>query len=122
MSAGDPIYREWGWNMFRAYEKHSKVASGGYQCLADVGSGSPRGTDKMESFWMAETLKYFYLLFSDDAAEVPLDEFVFNTEAHPLAIWGSRADRAAMAQLATFHARVAAPKPPRRRRLSATAA
>lgn len=107
-ATGDPIYREWGWNMFRAYEKHSKVASGGYQCLADVDSASPRGTDKMESFWMAETMKYFYLLFSDDTAEVPLDEYVFNTEAHPLAIWGSKADQAATKQLAAFHQRVAA--------------
>ena len=48
--------------------------------------------DKMESFWLAETLKYFYLLFSDDPDLIPLDEFVFNTEAHPLPIWGSKTD------------------------------
>jgi len=36
----------------------------------------------MESFWLAETLKYFYLLFSDDDF-FPLDSVVFNTEAHP---------------------------------------
>eukprot|EP00198_Chlamydomonas_reinhardtii_P010757 XP_001700094.1 alpha-1,2-mannosidase [Chlamydomonas reinhardtii] len=77
-ATGDPIYREWGWNMFRAYERWCRVDSGGYQ---------------MESFWIAETLKYFYLLFSDDPNEIPLDEFVFNTEAHPLAIWGSATDR-----------------------------
>ena len=46
----------------------------------------------MESFWLAETLKYFYLLFSDDPDLIPLDEFVFNTEAHPLPIWGSKTD------------------------------
>ena len=37
----------------------------------------------MESFWMAETLKYFYLLFSDRDF-IPLEKTVFNTEAHPL--------------------------------------
>ncbi|KAA0158639.1 hypothetical protein FNF31_05286 [Cafeteria roenbergensis] len=46
----------------------------------------PRDTrnmsDHMESFFLAETLKYLYLIFSDDAL-LPLDEYVFNTEAHP---------------------------------------
>lgn len=31
---------------------------------------------------MAETLKYFYLVFSDPE-DISLDEYVFNTEAHP---------------------------------------
>ena len=38
--------------------------------------------DKMESFWTAETLKYFYLVFSKPDM-VDLDSWVFNTEAHP---------------------------------------
>jgi mannosyl-oligosaccharide alpha-1,2-mannosidase len=33
------------------------------------------------SFWLAETLKYFYLLYSEPNL-VSLDEWVFNTEAH----------------------------------------
>jgi hypothetical protein len=33
----------------------------------------------------AETLKYLYLLFSDTNV-ISLDEYVFNTEAHPLKI------------------------------------
>jgi hypothetical protein len=37
----------------------------------------------MESFFLGETLKYFYLLFSNDSL-IPLDKYVFNTEAHPL--------------------------------------
>ena len=40
----------------------------------------------MESFFLAETLKYLYLLFSDDPALLPLSCFVFNTEAHPLPV------------------------------------
>lgn len=31
---------------------------------------------------MAETLKYFYLIFSDPDL-ISLDEYVLNTEAHP---------------------------------------
>jgi mannosyl-oligosaccharide alpha-1,2-mannosidase len=38
--------------------------------------------DYMESFWFAETLKYFYLAFSEPGV-LSLDEFVLNTEAHP---------------------------------------
>lgn len=52
----------------------------------------PGLANKMESFFVAETLKYFYLLFEDDPNVLPLDEWVFNTEAHPLPIWGTAAD------------------------------
>ncbi|KAK1237320.1 hypothetical protein MKX08_002945 [Trichoderma sp. CBMAI-0020] len=38
--------------------------------------------DSMESFWLGETLKYFYLIFSEPDV-ISLDEYVFNTEAHP---------------------------------------
>lgn len=52
--------------------------------------------DKMESFWPAETLKYAYLLLDTSTPELlPLDQFVFNTEAHPLPILDTAADAAA---------------------------
>ena len=35
-----------------------------------------------QSFFLSETLKYFYLIFSPPDL-ISLDEFVFNTEAHP---------------------------------------
>lgn len=55
----------------------------------------PPKRDKMESFWLAETLKYLYLMFDDSQPPVvPLDQYVFNTEAHPLPIIGSPADLA----------------------------
>ena len=38
--------------------------------------------DLMPSYFLAETLKYLYLLFSDEP--VDLEKTVFNTEAHPL--------------------------------------
>jgi mannosyl-oligosaccharide alpha-1,2-mannosidase len=50
--------------------------------LEDVRVERPSKTDRMESFWMAETLKYFYLIFSPPGL-ISLDEFVLNTEAHP---------------------------------------
>lgn len=38
--------------------------------------------DSMESFLLAETFKYLYLLFSPPEV-MSLDKFIFNTEAHP---------------------------------------
>ncbi|KAG6503000.1 mannosyl-oligosaccharide 1,2-alpha-mannosidase MNS3-like [Zingiber officinale] len=86
---GDPKYREWGWQIFEAFEKYTKVDSGGYTSLDDVTRIPPSKRDKMETFFLGETLKYLYLLFGDDDV-LPLDKYVFNTEAHPLPIFESK--------------------------------
>lgn len=65
-----------------------QVPSGGYSSISNVQDPhNPQPRDKMESFFLGETLKYLYLLFSDDADLLSLDAYVFNTEAHPLPIW-----------------------------------
>ncbi|XP_062109946.1 mannosyl-oligosaccharide 1,2-alpha-mannosidase MNS1-like [Humulus lupulus] len=79
---GNKTYQEWGWNIFQAFEKNSRVESG-YVGLKDVNSGVK--DNMMQSFFLAETLKYLYLLFSPPSV-IPLDQWVFNTEAHPLKI------------------------------------
>ena len=62
-----------------------QVPSGGYSSINNVqNSHKPEPRDKMESFFVGETLKYLYLLFSDDLELLSLDSCVFNTEAHPL--------------------------------------
>jgi len=38
--------------------------------------------DEMETFFIAETMKYFYLVFSSNPSVNP-DDYVFSTEAHP---------------------------------------
>nr|POF13810.1 mannosyl-oligosaccharide 1,2-alpha-mannosidase [Quercus suber] len=82
----DPIYREWGWKIFKAFQKHSMLLDGeGYTSLQDVTRVPSPRRDNMESFWLAETLKYLYLLFSPNDY-LPLTEVVFNTEAHVLPI------------------------------------
>ena len=49
----------------------------------------------MESFWTGETLKYLYMLLDPSKKpRFPLDEWVFNTEAHPLPVIGSAAEQA----------------------------
>ncbi|CAD6892129.1 unnamed protein product [Tilletia controversa] len=85
---GDEKYREWGWEMFQAFEKHCKVPSGGYASIDDVNApgGKPKQINKMETFWLSETLKYMYLLFSDQDI-LPLTKWVFNTEAHPFPVF-----------------------------------
>ncbi|KDN37775.1 hypothetical protein RSAG8_09930, partial [Rhizoctonia solani AG-8 WAC10335] len=45
-----------------------------------------RWEDKQETFLLSETLKYLFLLFSDSTV-LPLDEVVFNTEAHPFPVF-----------------------------------
>ena len=55
----------------------------------------PPHRDKMESFWSGEALKYLYLLLDTSTTpKFPLNEWVFNTEAHPLPVQGSPAEEA----------------------------
>jgi mannosyl-oligosaccharide alpha-1,2-mannosidase len=67
--------------MFETIESITKTRFGN-AAVGDVTTNPPEHADSMESFWMAETLKYFYLMFSDQTV-INLDEYVFNTEAHP---------------------------------------
>lgn len=80
---GNSTYQDMGWTIFEAFEKYTRVAQGGYTSIGNVKSVlNTRPRDMMESFYLGETLKYFYLLFSGDRKEVDLDKWVFNTEAH----------------------------------------
>ncbi|KAK1533468.1 glycosyl hydrolase family 47 [Colletotrichum paranaense] len=80
---GNAMYREWGWKIFQSFQKHTLVPDGeGYTSMNDVRTVPASTRDNMESFWLAETLKYLYLLFSP-TDYMPLTEVVFNTEAHP---------------------------------------
>ncbi|KAK9366839.1 glycoside hydrolase [Lipomyces kononenkoae] len=79
---GDKEWQDKGWQMFTAINKYCRTATA-FSAIADVTDNMHnRHMDEMESFWMAETLKYAYLLFSDPSL-ISLDDYVFNTEAHP---------------------------------------
>jgi mannosyl-oligosaccharide alpha-1,2-mannosidase len=78
---GDESLREEAWKIFEAIEEHTKTEYGN-AALVDVTRLPAPQADSMESFWTAETLKYFYLIFSPPDT-ISLDEWVFNTEAHP---------------------------------------
>lgn len=94
--------------MFQALEKHCRTPNG-YSGLKNVYLTDPQKDDVQQSFFLAETLKvlpefprsstrpcnvkifpslqYLYLIFSDDSL-VRLEDWVFNTEAHPLPVKG----------------------------------
>ncbi|EDR15959.1 glycoside hydrolase family 47 protein [Laccaria bicolor S238N-H82] len=83
---GDPIYRDHTWAIFQSIEKHCHVPTARYTMIINVDENPTRQEDKMETFFLSEMLKYLYLLFSDSDV-VPLDKYVFNTEAHPLPVF-----------------------------------
>jgi mannosyl-oligosaccharide alpha-1,2-mannosidase len=78
---GDETWRAKGWAMFDAVDRatRTEIANAG---IKDVTSQLLEQEDTMESFWLAETLKYYYLLFSEPDL-ISLDDYVLNTEAHP---------------------------------------
>lgn len=80
----DPKYREWGWEAVEAIEQHCRVDAG-FSGIRDVYASTVSHDNMQQSFFLSETLKYLYLLFSDDDL-LPLEDWVFNTEAHPLPV------------------------------------
>ncbi|NWR57237.1 MA1C1 mannosidase, partial [Bucorvus abyssinicus] len=80
----DAKYRQWGWEVVKALEKHCRVEAG-FSGIRDVYTTTPTHDNMQQSFFLAETLKYLYLLFCEDDV-LSLDDWVFNTEAHPLPV------------------------------------
>ena len=71
---GEEYWREKGWKMFTAIQSYTltEIAN---SAISDVTSAVPVFADTMESFWLAETLKYFYLLYSDPSL-ISLDDYI----------------------------------------------
>ncbi|KAI0688251.1 glycoside hydrolase family 47 protein [Cytidiella melzeri] len=84
-TTGDIKWRERGWALFESIEKHAKTETA-YASVADVRQLPAPPLDDLPSFFFAETLKYAYLLFTDEDL-LPLDKWVLNTEAHPIPIF-----------------------------------
>lgn len=105
---GDEKWRDDAWNMWRAIIKTTK-AGVAFGNADHVERKWPDHEDKMEvstvipfcpflfvhvqvansvgalqTFWLGETVKYFYMIFDDSPEALSLDDWVFNTEAHPL--------------------------------------
>ena len=71
---GDDDLLETAWRMFQTVEKHTRTEIAN-AALTDVRIAKPEKFNRMESFWTAETLKYFYLIFSEPDV-VSLDDYV----------------------------------------------
>lgn len=60
---GDELYREWGWEMFENFVKHTIVENGGgFTSVSDVRTVPPPSRDNMESFWLVSFMLRFLLL------------------------------------------------------------
>jgi mannosyl-oligosaccharide alpha-1,2-mannosidase len=79
---GDTKYQDIAWDMFQSIDNHTKTDFANAAIKDVMTTEHVEQEDSMESFWMSETLKYFYLVFSEPDL-ISLDEWVFNTEAHP---------------------------------------
>lgn len=76
----DPKYLAMGKVMWEDFVKHCRtdVAYAGLKSVV-----TKEKNDYMHSFLLAETFKYFYLLFASDNT-LDFKKVVFNTEAHPI--------------------------------------
>ncbi|KAG8892183.1 hypothetical protein FRC01_014301 [Tulasnella sp. 417] len=83
---GEQIWRNRGYEIFEAIQMWSKGPVG-YSSVWEPDSSTPERMDEMPSYFLAETLKYLYLLFKEDDCGLSLDKIVFNTEAHPLPVF-----------------------------------
>ncbi len=76
----DARYTEMGSTFLLSLVRFCKTDSG-YAALKNVETREKN--DSMESFFLAETLKYLYLIYAPRET-LDLNKVVFNTEAHPL--------------------------------------
>ncbi|KAK3937222.1 glycoside hydrolase family 47 protein [Diplogelasinospora grovesii] len=80
---GEKEFQEAAWDMFTAVANGTETEYANAAVLDVTRANYPLPKeDYMESFWLAETLKYFYLAFSPPDL-ISLDDYVLNTEAHP---------------------------------------
>jgi mannosyl-oligosaccharide alpha-1,2-mannosidase len=103
---GEQKWRDRGWRIFDVIDVHAKTEYG-YASVDMVDMDSPRLIDDMPryilscccpfrqayagsvySYFLAETLKYLYLLFDESELDLyPFEKWVFNTEAHLLPVF-----------------------------------
>eukprot|EP00050_Salpingoeca_kvevrii_P021851 m.116661 g.116661 ORF g.116661 m.116661 type:complete len:573 (-) comp9504_c1_seq2:202-1920(-) len=74
----DPLYLRIGLAILEDLQQHTRVRCG-FATLHDVETGEKE--DRMESFFLSETLKYLFLLFDEENKLHEMD-VVFSTEAH----------------------------------------
>lgn len=81
----DPKYLKMGKDYFNSLVKYCRNDAG-YSTLKSV--ITKEQADMMHSFFLAETLKYCYLIFAPQN-KIDFSGAIFNTEAHLLKVWNS---------------------------------
>nr|XP_054769385.1 ER degradation-enhancing alpha-mannosidase-like protein 3 [Lytechinus pictus] len=92
-ATSDPYYLEVGEKIIEALQNHARVHCG-FAGIKDVRTGSHE--DRMDSFVLAETFKYLYLLFAEpEDLTINVDNYLFTTEAHllPLSLSKFKSDQ-----------------------------
>jgi len=79
----DPIWLQYGREMINSIEKHAKVPCG-FAALENIKTKELR--DHMDSFFLSETCKYLFLLFTPHHPIATSQKYIFNTEGHPFPI------------------------------------
>ena len=94
-ATGDQKYRDWAWEGYLNINRTCRAGSG-YAEIEDVDAVDGGGfLDLQDSFFFAEVLKYAFLIQTDDGLggvqveEGGVNEWVFNTEAHPVRVRGT---------------------------------
>ncbi|CAI2727425.1 unnamed protein product [Schistosoma spindalis] len=84
----DPYYLQVGEQIVNDLEKYTRVPCG-FAAIKDV--RTMEHVDQFDSFVLAETFKYLYLLFAEPS-DIPIkvDDYIFTTEAHLLPLSLSR--------------------------------
>ncbi|RDA91578.1 hypothetical protein CP533_5976 [Ophiocordyceps camponoti-saundersi (nom. inval.)] len=79
---GLQLWRDAAWRMWEGIVRETETELA-FASVDDVRVRGSLKADSMETFWLSETTKYFYLIFEDESV-INLDQWVLNTEAHPL--------------------------------------
>ena len=78
---GDAIYQDYAWDAFQRI-KATCEAEFGFSEVEDVMTAQGKKIDRQESYWLAETLKYLWLIFAD-VSILDLDEWTLSTVGFP---------------------------------------
>src|SRR3990172_8409616 len=78
-ATGNPRYLEMGKIFLDSLKRYCRLEEGYSEMKSVV---TKERSDRMESYFLSETLKYLYLLFEPEALD--FKNVIFNTEAHPI--------------------------------------
>ncbi len=79
-ATGNPYYQRMGQALFDSLKKYCRLPEGYCELKSVI---TKERMDRMETYFLAETLKYLYLLFAPPET-LEFKKVIFNTEAHPI--------------------------------------